>query len=239
MQRDDPRLLQDLVPNELATWPWPCKRYADGLPVTALPRAWPPAPPALAVLAGSAGAPALDLAGLARMLHLSAGVVRVAELEDRPAILFRAAGSAGGRFPLELYVAARGVDGPRRRRALVRPGRSRARPGRAGGRERRDDAGRDRASPGGRAGATPSAATATCSGTRGRCSRKRSRSPRPRARLWTRFPDAAVARLVGADMPHELPLALVALEAGEPAVAAGGEAVAGRRRRRARASCRS
>ena len=47
------------------------------------------------------------------------------------------------------------------------------------------------------------------------------------ARLWTRFPDAAVARLVGADGTHELPLALVALEEGEPAVEAGGDAVAG------------
>ena len=225
VQRDDPRLLQDLVPNELAAWPWPCKRYADGLPVTALPRAWPPAPPALAVLAGSAGAPALDLAGLARMLHLSAGVVRVAELEDRPAILFRAAGSAGGRFPLELYVAARGVAGLADGvhwydpvdHALVRIGPAAASggttlvvtgiPWRTGWRYAERgyrhlfwDAG------------TMLAQALALAGP---------------VRLWTRFPDAAVARLVGADMTHELPLALVALEAGEPAVAAGGEAVAG------------
>ncbi len=40
--RDDPRLLQDLVTNDRATWPWSCKRYRGGLPVTALPREWPP-----------------------------------------------------------------------------------------------------------------------------------------------------------------------------------------------------
>src|SRR5919198_1520386 len=52
-----------------------------------------------------------DLPALARLFFLSAGVVRVLERDDRPTLLLRAAGSAGGRFPLELYVAARGVDG--------------------------------------------------------------------------------------------------------------------------------
>jgi len=223
--RDDPRLLQDLVPNDLATWPWPCKRYADGLPVTALPRAWPPAPPALEVLAGAAAAPARDLTGLARLLHLSAGVVRVAEREDRPAILFRAAGSAGGRFPLELYVAARGVAGLEDGvhwydpvgHALVRvgppaaggvttlvvtgiPWRTGWRYAERGYRHMFWDAG------------TMLAQALALAGP---------------VRLWTRFPDAAVARLVGADLTHELPLALVALAAGTPAVAAGGDAVAG------------
>ena len=46
-------------------------------------------------------------------------------------------------------------------------------------------------------------------------------------RLWTRFPDAEVARLVGADGVHELPVALVALAGGEPAIRARGEAAAG------------
>ena len=28
----DPRLLQDHVPNDFSTWPWPCKRYTEELP---------------------------------------------------------------------------------------------------------------------------------------------------------------------------------------------------------------
>ena len=39
-----------------------------------------------------------------------------------------------------------------------------------------------------------------------------------RPRLWTRFPDAEVTRLVGADGMHEFPVALVALGDGEPAI---------------------
>jgi hypothetical protein len=46
-------------------------------------------------------------------------------------------------------------------------------------------------------------------------------------RLWSRFPDAPVARLVGADGTHEFPVALLALEPGAPAIAPGGDAVAG------------
>ena len=113
--RDDPRLLQDLVVDDLATWPAPCKAYPGGLPVRPLPREWPAvAAPATAVLAGTGAAPpraAPDLRRLARLLHLSAGVVRVVERAGRPTLLLRAAGSAGGRFPLEVYVSARGVDG--------------------------------------------------------------------------------------------------------------------------------
>src|SRR4051794_4688028 len=46
-------------------------------------------------------------------------------------------------------------------------------------------------------------------------------------RLWTRFPDAEVTRLVGADGVHEWPVALVTLGAGAPAIEPGGEAAAG------------
>ena len=111
---DDPRVRQDFVPNDFERWPAPCKAYPPGLPAVELPRRWPAvAAPATRVLAGrhTAAPAALDLPRLARLLHLSAGVVRVAERTDRPTLLFRASGSAGGRFPLEVYACTRGVDG--------------------------------------------------------------------------------------------------------------------------------
>jgi hypothetical protein len=103
----DPRVLQDLVTNDIERLPWFYKRYAELLPRVELPRELPPATAStIAVLAGTAEvAPAeLDLAQLSRVLHLAAGVVRTVE---RPYAtwLFRAAGSAGARFPEELYVA--------------------------------------------------------------------------------------------------------------------------------------
>ena len=39
---DDPRVLQDFVANDFATWPAACKAYPPGLPVHELPRSWPP-----------------------------------------------------------------------------------------------------------------------------------------------------------------------------------------------------
>src|SRR5262249_1818098 len=47
------------------------------------------------------------------------------------------------------------------------------------------------------------------------------------ALLRTEFPDADVARLVGADGVHEFPLALLSLGAGPPALRATGEAATG------------
>ncbi|MEW2384373.1 hypothetical protein AB0873_20090 [Micromonospora sp. NPDC047707] len=97
---DDPRVRQDLVPNDPATLPPPMKTYAGDLPVVDLPRDLPdPGVAATAVLAGAA-APALplDAAQLGRVLFLGAGVVRTAERNGRP-VLFRASGSAGARFP--------------------------------------------------------------------------------------------------------------------------------------------
>jgi SagB-type dehydrogenase family enzyme len=223
---------QDFAPNDFETWPAPCKAYPPGLPVVELPRSWPAvAAPATAVLAGrQAAAPAgLDVTALARLLHLSAGVVRVVERKNRPTLLLRAAGSAGGRFPLEAYVSARGVDGLQDGvhwydpvgHALVQVGPS------AGGE------------------ATTLVVTGVPWRTGWRYAERGFRhiywdagtmlsqalaladSAGLAPRLWTRFPDAELARLAGADGVHEFPVALVGLGGGEPAIRPQGEAAAG------------
>ncbi|MDA0182843.1 hypothetical protein OJ997_21200 [Solirubrobacter phytolaccae] len=197
---DHPLVLQDLVANDFATWPYPYKRYPADLPRVELTRT-------------------LDEDPLARLLFLSAGVVRTAEREGRPRQLFRAAGSAGGRFPLELYVS--GADGVRwydpEAHALVRiapaaggeattviltgvPWRTAWRYAERGFRHLYWDAG------------TMLAQTLALA---------------PGARLHTRFDDAAVTRLVGADGVHEFPLALVTLEDGAPRLDPGGAAATG------------
>lgn len=103
---DDPRVVQGFTPLDLGRLPWFYKRYNDGLPQIDLPRRLSATTEgAIDVLVGTAGAPRaqLDLAGLGRLLYLMSGVTRTAQ---RPfgTWLFRAAGSAGGRFPLEVYV---------------------------------------------------------------------------------------------------------------------------------------
>ena len=232
VQGDDPRLLQGFVGTDFATWPAPCKDYPPGLPVLELPREWPPvAAPATAVLAGrhEAAPAAPDVPALARLLHLSAGVVRVAEREDRPTVLFRAAGSAGGRFPLELYVSARGVDGLEDGVHWYDPvGHALLRVGPAAGGEATTlvvcgvpwRTGWRYAERGFRhiywdAGTMLSQALAL------------TESAGLRPRMWSRFPDAELTRLVGADGLHEFPVAFVALGDGEPAIRPRGEAAAG------------
>ena len=104
---DDPRVLQELVVNDVDRLPWFYKRYEQPLPRVPLPRDLPATTaPAIEVLAGTAHTQdvPLDLAQLSRLLHLSAGVTRTA-VRPYATWLFRAAGSAGGRFPLEIYVA--------------------------------------------------------------------------------------------------------------------------------------
>jgi SagB-type dehydrogenase family enzyme len=228
---DDPRVLLDFVPNDLDGLPWFFKRYADSLPRVALPRDLPATTgPAVSVLAGRAdiGPTDLDLPHLSRLLHLCAGVVRTTE---RPFTTwpFRAAGSAGARFPLEVYVAVpddsalpAGVhwyDPPDH--ALVRvgpPPHSNAPalvvtgvPWRTGWRYRERgyrhvywDAGTM---------ISHLLAAADSAGLT--------------ALPHTRFPDAAVAELVGADGVHEWPVAVVALGGGAPALGASGAATAG------------
>ncbi len=205
---DDPLVLQDFVANDFETWPAACKAYPDGLPVVALPREWEQHE-------------GLDLAALARILYLSVGVVRFVEREDRPTLLLRAAGSAGGRFPYELYVAARdGVhwydpvghalvqigpppdDGATTLILTGVPWRTGWRYSERGLRHIYWDAGTVLAQTLGLAdGLEP--------------------------RLYTRFPDEQVTRLVGADGTHEFPLAIVTLGPGEPAIEPHGPAEAG------------
>ncbi|MGE5228035.1 MAG: hypothetical protein ACM3OO_14270 [Planctomycetaceae bacterium] len=228
---DDPRVVRDLEVNDLERLPWFYKRYPTPLPRVALPRDLPStSASAVAVLAGTARvAPAEpDLPQLARLLHLSAGVVRTMA---RPygTWLFRAAGSAGGRFPLEVYVAV-----PQGRRlpagvhwyhpqdhALLQvgpPPRGEAPalvvtgvPWRTGWRYRERgyrhvywDTG------------TMLAQTLAAADSAGLD-----------ARLYTRFPDQPVTALVGADGVHEWPVAVVALGDGAPSLDPSGPATAG------------
>ena len=103
---DDPLAVADFTGTDIETLPWFYKRYEDDLPRIELPRELPPTTAsAIEVLAGarvSASAP--DLAQLGRLLYLSGGIVRTTK-RDWGTAYFRAAGSAGGRFPMELYVA--------------------------------------------------------------------------------------------------------------------------------------
>jgi hypothetical protein len=228
---DDPRVLQDLQTNDLERLPWFYKRYDPSLPRVALPRELPPTTaPTVAVLAGTADvSPAeLDLAQLSRVLHLAAGVVRTVE---RPYAtwLFRAAGSAGARFPLELYVAVP-EDGALpagvhwyhpQDHALVQvgaPPRGGAPaivvagiPWRTGWRYRERgyrhtywDAG------------TMLSQLLAAAGSAGLT-----------ASLYSRFPDRAVTELVGADGVDEWPVAVVSLGDDAPALEATGPAAAG------------
>lgn len=227
---DDPRVRHDLVPNDLETLPPPAKEYRPDLPVIALPRELPR--PGVSATAALAGAPVasqdLDAAQLGRVLFLSGGVVRTS-LRNGRRTLFRASGSAGARFPLELYASTRGVlgvpDGVHWydpvAHSLVQvgppaggesttivvtgvPWRTGWRYAERGWRHEYWDAGTMLSQ--------LLAATASA-GLR----------PRPR----TLFPDAKVGALVGADGVHEYPLALVSLGDGPPAIEPSGPAVSG------------
>jgi hypothetical protein len=227
----DPRVVQDFVANDPSRLPWFFKRYAGSQARLALPRDLPATSAgSVEVLAGIADVPRveLDLPQLSRLLHLSAGVVRTMQ---RPYVTwpFRAAGSAGGRFPLEAYVAVpEGLPVPAgvhwydpAEHGLVQvgpPPRGTAPalvvtgvPWRTGWRYRERafrhvywDAGTM---------LSQVLAAADSAGVP--------------ADLYGRFPDAAVTALVGADGVDEWPVAVVALGDGVPALGPTGPALAG------------
>jgi SagB-type dehydrogenase family enzyme len=227
---DDPRIRHDIVPNDLATLPPPVKTYPDGLPSIALPRDLPdPGVSATAVLAGAVSpAQPLDAAQLGRVLFLGAGIVRTSERNGRRH-LYRASGSAGARFPLEVYASTRGVAGvpdgvhwyDAVRHALVQiapsatgdvttlvvtgvPWRTGWRYAERGWRHLYWDAGTLLSQ--------LSAALASAGFT---------------PRLRSLFPDGSVRELVGADGVHEYPLALLSFGDGEPAIRSTGPATVG------------
>ena len=228
---DDPRLRQDLVANDPDTMPPPVKRYPAGLPTVPLPRELPgPGVAATAVLAGLAGDAAglLDAGQLGRVLYLGAGVVRTSP-RDWGQALFRAAGSAGGRFPLEVYASTRGVEGlpdavywyDPVEHALVRigpaaggaattlvvtgvPWRTGWRYAERGWRHIYWDAGTLLAQFG---------AAAESAGLR--------------PRLRSLFPDASLSELVGADGVHEFPVALLTFGDQAPTISPTGPALPG------------
>ena len=204
----------------------------DGLPSIDLPRQLTATTGgAVDVLAGTAYAPRaqLDLSALGRLLFLMSGMTRTAQ---RPygRWLFRAAGSAGGRFPLEVYVAVpTGSPLPPgvhwyhpEQHALLTIGPAPAKgcpavvltgvPWRTGWKYRERgyrhvywDAG---------TALSQLLTAATSAGIP--------------AHLYTRFPDRAVAELAGADGVHEWPVAVVALGNQDPAIGVTGPAAEGR-----------
>jgi SagB-type dehydrogenase family enzyme len=227
---DDPRIRHDLRSNDPATRPPQLKTYASSLAAVALPRDLrDPGVAATAVLAGSpAPVVELDAEQLGRILFLGAGIVRTME-RDGQQFIFRASGSAGARFPLEVYASTRGVDGvpdgvhwyDARRHALVQigpaasgerttlvvtgvPWRTGWRYAERGWRHIYWDAGTLLSQ--------LSAAAASIGVT---------------PRLRSLFPDVSVRDLVGADGVHEFPVALLTLGDGEPAVGATGPAATG------------
>ncbi len=227
---DDPRVRHDLVSNDWETIPPAVKEYPADLPVISLPRDLPRSDAgAAAVLAGvPATAQVLDAAQLGRVLFLAGGVVRTSERRGRP-FLFRAAGSAGARFPLELYASTRGVIGVPDgvhwydpvEHALVQvgpaaggetttivvtgvPWRTGWRYAERGWRHVYWDAGTM---------LSQLYAAAASAGLE--------------PRLRTLFADASVRDLVGADGVHEQPVALVSFGDGQPAIEPSGAATTG------------
>lgn len=225
----DDRLVRGYRPMEPRRRPPPFKEY--DLDVVALP---PPAPltlPAGEALSGSAAEERrLDAVLLSTLLFRSAGVVRTRDTPAFGTVYFRAAGSAGNLHPLEVYVVARQIDGiddavyhydgrvhGLRRLAAAPPGgpaalvvtgvpwRTAWKYTERGFRHLYWDAG------------TMLSHTLAVAEATGQA-----------ARVLVGFVDEDVRALVGADGTHELPLAVVALGRGEPALAPADSPATGR-----------
>ena len=136
----DPWIVTSFEPNDLELLPPPVKEFPAGLPVVPLPRELPTSPHgALATLAGeTTKAATLDLAQLARLLHLSAGVVRTTKWQggDVPLPRRRVCRRRGSRWRCTSS-SARRLPRPSAGRVRLWACRARARPGRpsAGRRE--------------------------------------------------------------------------------------------------------
>jgi SagB-type dehydrogenase family enzyme len=224
---DDPRVRHDLTPNDPELFPPAMKSYDDELPVVALPRDLPDRGASATVALAGIPVPAqpLDAGQLARILFLGAGVVRTFVRNGRE-WLFRASGSAGARFPLEVYACTLGVDGV------------------PDGVHWYDGLGHRLVQIG--PPPTGAATTLVVTGVPWRTAwRYAERGYRHLSwdggtllsqlyagaasaglapRLRSRFPDAAVSELVGADGVHEFPLALLSFGDGDPAIVASGPA---------------
>ena len=108
---DDPWLVTSFEPNDLELLPPLVKAFEDGLPVLPLPRELPaPEGSMLAVLGGvrrPEPRPSISPSSRGCSTSRRASSAREERRNGR-IILFRAAGSAGGRFPLEVYVVVPG-----------------------------------------------------------------------------------------------------------------------------------
>ncbi|MFP5299476.1 MAG: hypothetical protein ACLGHL_10860 [Actinomycetota bacterium] len=227
---DHPLIRKDPVPNDPDVLPPPVKAYPEGLPRLALPRDLPAADvSATGTLAGHTRQQSpLDAAQLGRALFLSAGVVRTG-MHRIGRVMFRAAGSAGGRFPLEMYASTRGIDG-------VPDGVHWYDPVGHALTQIAPPAGGD---------ATTIVITGIPWRTAWRYSERgwrhlywdcgtslsqliaASDAAGLEPRLRTLFPDRMVSSLVGADGTHEYPLALLTFGDGTPAIEPGGDAAKG------------
>ena len=97
----------------LSTKPPIYKSYT-GLPLVHFPKDFdPPAMPTLEAVAAtvSEGGPPVDIGMIARLLFFSAGLVRKSVFPMAGEVHFRAAASAGGLYPIEIYLVCKDIEG--------------------------------------------------------------------------------------------------------------------------------